>query len=1547
MGSYRSKEDDIARISISIFVTNFPETFSAKDLFHICKQYGHVVDSFIPTKRSKAGKRFGFVRFINVFNNERLVNNLCMIWNNRLKLHANIARFQRNNGNVKNPALTNGSEGKNVNTHGQVKVNMSKEPCNSYVEALKGQSQSYSKATELSPLLVLDDECLASKDLTKGLFGRVKVFSSLANLKMALSNEGFADIKVQYLGELWVLMKFASLDSIKLFHDNVSVGSWFSQIKQASMEFMTEGRITCVEVEGILFKPWSGNTFKRFASKWGQLLDIVDQEDVCFYSKRLCIHSKIMRSINEDFKIIFRGKNGDEGNKEGQNNFDTVSNDHVRDEEEIPETVFVDTGDKHCNVVDKPTHHRNDENVVNANEWNGEKVDNDDSGRCSKENGQTDASESVCLGHFKKFEVPRTGVSILNLFDEVVKVGQVMGYKMDGCIVEVHLGGCAFTWCHKSATKMSKLERFLVLESLLSLCPNLNAVTLERYLSDHRPILLRESNVDYGATPFRFFHHWMEMEGFCKFVEDVWKGYSCDESNAAKLIKDLADVDAIIDSGNGNEVVVNERMGVINDLHNVDKLHSVEMAQKAKIRWAIEGDENSSYFQGLINKKRSILNIRGIMEERRWINDPKNVKREFYSHFSQRFGRPDGRLVTVHTRYPNVLTLEQQMELESIVSNEEIKRSVWDCGIDKASGPDGFTFGFYRRPISLIGSLYKIIAKIMANRLAGVLGDLVHAVQLAFIADRQILDGPLILNEVLQWCKNKRKYALVFKVDFEKTPTDEFQFFKGLKQGDPLSPFLFILIMESLHLLFDRVVKAGMFKGIQLSSSVNISHMFFANDAVFVGKWCDTNINTLTHVLECFHRASGLRINMCKSKIMGINIDNNKVIAAARKLGCLILKPPFLYLGSIVGGSMSQVLAWKEVVDRVKNRLSKWKMKTLSIGGRLTLLKSALGSMSIYHMSIFKAPMSVIHMLESIRSHFFNGQALNSKKSSWQSLDCSFRRVPRGGIELEQFINLKALVQNVILASMEDRWKWDLESSCDFSVASIRKRIDDITLLEVNSKSRWIKYVPIKVNVHVWKVKNDALPSRFNISRRGIVINSIMCEICHNGVETVTHLFFSCCLVREVTCLICRWWDMPFEEFMSYEDWLEWILRLRLPAKNKMMFEGVFYVLWWHGWAFRNKLLFDVKDPCCLLNDYEDVGKLKAKGDIGVFVGYSKESAAFGIYNKRTRKIHESVNVNFDEISEMASKQFSLELGLSNLKETGKSSNPSVSQVSETSKKDLEDLFQDFYDEYFDSSKIMKSSTTNVETSINEEVFHEVSKSFQGESSSSSDMYDSWKSRMELYMLNRPHGRMILESVEQGLLIWPSMEVEGVTRLKKYSKLSAAEAIQADCDVKATNIILQGLPPIQLSAAEAIQADYDVKTTNIILQGLPPEVYALVSTHKVAKELWERIQMLMQGTSLTKQERECKLYDAFDKFAYQKGETLRDFYLKFSLLLNDMNMYNMELEQFQVNTKFLSTLPSEWSKFVTDVKLVRDLHTTNVDQLHAYLGQHEYHANGV
>ncbi|GJX76759.1 hypothetical protein Tco_0323570 [Tanacetum coccineum] len=147
-------------------------------------------------------------------------------------------------------------------------------------------------------------------------------------------------------------------------------------------------------------------------------------------------------------------------------------------------------------------------------------------------------------------------------------------------------------------------------------------------------------------------------------------------------------------------------------------------------------------------------------------------------------------------------------------------------------------------------------------------------------------------------------------------------------------------------------------------------------------------------------------------------------------------------------------------------------------------------------------------------------------------------------------------------------------------------------------------------------------------------------------------------------------------------------------------------------------------------------------------------------------------------------------------------------------------------------------------------------------------MYDSWKSHMKLHMENRENGRMILDLVQNGSLVWPTIvEENGTTRKKKYEELSVTEKLQADCDLKATNIVLQGLPP---------------------------DVYAIVNHHKVAKEIWDRVKLLMQ---------------------------------------------------VQVNTKFLNNLPPEWSKVVTDVKLARDLHTTDFDQLYSYLKQHEAHAN--
>ncbi|GKD93029.1 nucleotide-binding alpha-beta plait domain-containing protein, partial [Tanacetum coccineum] len=194
-------------------------------------------------KRLKDGKRFGFVRFINVFNVERLVNNLCTIWLNRCILHANIARFNQDQ--------------KNRNKYKTANQKKHEGRKNTFYDPSKEAGDGFFS-------------CYCS-DLSNFLIDRVKDVESLSNLKKVMCNEGFDNIFVRYMGELWVLLEFDNTKAKELFRDNVGVGSWFSVLRQASHDFTPEGRIAWVDVEGIPFKFWSGKTFKKIATKWGEL----------------------------------------------------------------------------------------------------------------------------------------------------------------------------------------------------------------------------------------------------------------------------------------------------------------------------------------------------------------------------------------------------------------------------------------------------------------------------------------------------------------------------------------------------------------------------------------------------------------------------------------------------------------------------------------------------------------------------------------------------------------------------------------------------------------------------------------------------------------------------------------------------------------------------------------------------------------------------------------------------------------------------------------------------------------------------------------------------------------------------------------------------------------------------------------------------------------------------------------------------------------------------------------------------------------------------
>nr|GEV19206.1 hypothetical protein [Tanacetum cinerariifolium] len=172
-----------------------------------------------------------------------------------------------------------------------------------------------------------------------------------------------------------------------------------------------------------------------------------------------------------------------------------------------------------------------------------------------------------------------------------------------------------------------------------------------------------------------------------------------------------------------------------------------------------------------------------------------------------------------------------------------------------------------------------------------------------------------------------------------------------------------------------------------------------------------------------------------------------------------------------------------------------------------------------------------------------------AKKMSHVDLGFSLRRNPRGGIEQVQFTDLSSTLEDIV--DMRDRWVWSLEGTDDFSVASVRRRIDDLRLQVVSSKTRWVNSVPIKINIHAWKVRNDGLPTRLNISKRGMDIAFISCPVCGLTVKSVSHIFFACQFAREVFYKVCNWWDVTFTELSCYEDWSVWLLNIRLHSKHK------------------------------------------------------------------------------------------------------------------------------------------------------------------------------------------------------------------------------------------------------------------------------------------------------------------------------------------------------------------------------------------------------------
>ncbi|GJU53272.1 putative RNA-directed DNA polymerase, eukaryota, reverse transcriptase zinc-binding domain protein [Tanacetum coccineum] len=513
------------------------------------------------------------------------------------------------------------------------------------------------------------------------------------------------------------------------------------------------------------------------------------------------------------------------------------------------------------------------------------------------------------------------------------------------------------------------------------------------------------------------------------------------------------------------------------------------------------------------------------------------------------------------------------------------------------------------RPISLIGIHYKIIAKILANRLSKVIDKIVSKEQSTFIVGRQILDGPIILSEIIEWHKKRKKQLLIFKVDFEKafdsiswnyldhildslgfglkwrswiktclsssrasilvngSPTSEFSINRGLRQGDPLSPFLFILVMEGLHNAFADAVGNGLI----------------------------SDLENIIRVLHVFYLASGLKINIHKSNIYGIGVNEDEVYNMASNAGCIAGNIPFNYLGLPIGSNMKSIASWKMLIDRFRSRLSTWKASLLSIGGRLTLIKSVLGSLGIYYLSIFRAPESVLNDLERIRSNFFWGGNQDGKKMAWVKWPIILNSYDNGGLNIG---SLKAF--NLALLQ---KWRWRLFTSPNDLWVKVVKAFHGHeggfdnngcsfkgTWANIVGSSNFLHSKGIILNnsfrfnagcgtrIRFWKdiwVGEAPLSIRLNLSLRGMDIPAISCSSCNANVESANHIFFECIIASDLWKLVCRWCEIPFVQALSFEAFKDWLSSWHAPKENKHRLFIIFTsVLWWL-WRFRNSVTFN------------------------------------------------------------------------------------------------------------------------------------------------------------------------------------------------------------------------------------------------------------------------------------------------------------------------------------------------------------------------------------
>ncbi|XP_074288026.1 uncharacterized protein LOC141613185 [Silene latifolia] len=644
---------------------------------------------------------------------------------------------------------------------------------------------------------------------------------------------------------------------------------------------------------------------------------------------------------------------------------------------------------------------------------------------------------------------------------------------VDACgLQDVPWEGYNFSWDNDQVGEPNRqcmLDKAMCSSSWIDKFPYAQLTYMDREWSDHAPIKLCLNKRDSGGKKKRGF----------KF-EQIWVGEDgCREAIDRGVERGGADLGRLHKLNEGERSVGNigKRKKLIAELAELRRKEEQYWRQRSRALWLKDGDRNTKFFHTRAGeRKQKNFIARLVDDDGNAKTDEEGIGAVAIDYFQRLFTSSNPSNFEVLDGIGQRVMPEMNACLMKDYTEEEVTEALNQMHPLKAPGPDGMNGLFFQtywgtvgpavvstvlkilrgdamptefnktnivlilkkkapdkvsdfRPISLCNVVYKLVSKVLANRLKLFLSDIVSENQSAFTPGRMISDNVLIAFELFHYMKNSRSAEgfMAIKLDMAKaydrieweflervlivmgfdsnwiarvmacvttvsfsvlingTPSRQFTPSRGLRQGDPLSPYLFILCAEVLSWLMRRAVENNSLHGIRIVPRAPfVSHLLFADDSIFFVKATVEEADVVTSILRRYESALGQLVSLDKITVSfskGIPIQRRSNLAARLCISEVDEHTRYLGLPTVVGRSKK---ALTDILrDKLSKRLTGWRGKILSRAGKEVLIKVVANSLSTYVMSIFKIPANFCDELRSLISRFWWGHEEGKRGISW------------------------------------------------------------------------------------------------------------------------------------------------------------------------------------------------------------------------------------------------------------------------------------------------------------------------------------------------------------------------------------------------------------------------------------------------------------------------------------------------------------------------------------------------------------------------------------